>query len=166
MKRVLQLVSRDEPGGVQVLTRMIAEGLNARGVQITTLALAGEGSLPARLAHLARVMGALLFGRYDAVFSYHAAAGVIAAIFGAIGRIPLRAVHQTAMPHAVRAHWRWLDRCCGTLGLHSHIIANSRATEAAFANYPAPYRVRIRIIAHGVIPLPQPKFAFDWRITL
>ncbi|HTM77868.1 MAG TPA: glycosyltransferase family 4 protein [Devosia sp.] len=166
MTRVLQLVSRDEPGGVQVLTRMIGDGLAARGSTVTTLALAVEGGLPARLAQLGRVMGALLFGRYDAVLSYQAAAGIMAATLGWAGRIPLRAVHQTAMPHAVRPHWRWLDCCCGTLGLHSHIIANSHATAKAFAAYPAPYRSRIHVILHGVSPLPAPKFVFDWRATL
>jgi len=164
--RVLQLVTRDEAGGVQVLTRSVEAGLRVRGIEVTTLALSIGGSMRARLGHLWTIVRLLVFGRYDAVLSYHAAAGAMAALFGWIGRIPTRAVHQTAMPHAVRPHWRLLDRWCGVLGLHTQIIANSRATELAFAGYPAGYRSRLRIIAHGVPPLPHAGNRFDWRIAL
>lgn len=166
MTRVLQLVTRDEPGGVQVLTRMIDAGLRDRDIEVVTLALDIGGKLPTRLAHAVNVVQALLMGRYDAVLSYQAAASVVAAVFGWIGRIPVRAVHQTAMPHAVRPYWRLLDLCCGALGLHTTIIANSRATELAYASYPDTYRTRLRTILHGVSPLPRPKFSFNWRSAL
>ncbi len=166
MMRVLQLVTHDTPGGVQVLTRIIEAGLQDRGVEVTTLALDSGGSLRTRLGHGLGVLRALLLGRYDAVLSYQAAAGIVAAGLGWVGRIPIRAVHQTAMPHAVRPHWRLLDLCCGALGLHTAIIANSRATERAFAQYPGAYRARLRTILHGVPPLPLPKFAFNWRAAL
>ncbi|MDB5537446.1 MAG: hypothetical protein JWQ65_2321 [Devosia sp.] len=165
MTRILQLVTRDEPGGVQVLTRMIDAGLRDRDIEVATLALDIGGKLPARLAHMFKVMLALLVGRYDAVLSYQAAS-VVAAVCGWIGRIPVRAVHQTAMPHAVRHHWRLLDLCCGALGLHTVIIANSRATELAYVSHPAAYRARLRTILHGVSPLPRPKFSFNWRSAL
>jgi glycosyltransferase involved in cell wall biosynthesis len=45
---------------------------------------------------------------------------------------------------------RWLDRLTGTLGFYTANIVNSRATEAAFADYPARYRRDMLLIEHGV----------------
>lgn len=65
----------------------------------------------------------------------------------------------------MRPAWRWLDRCWGRLGLHTHIVANSKATLGAVARYPQAYRQRSRLIRHGVTPLPAPQRR-DWRREL
>lgn len=156
MSRVLQLVSRDEPGGVQVLANMIADGLTARGHGVTTLALS-EG--------IGAVMRAALSGQYDAIFSYQVAAGIVGSALGRIGGVPRRVTHLTALPSAMRPHWRWLDRQAGFWGLHSAIIANSGATAASVASYPLAYRQRLLRIDHGVAPLPPPA-PLDWRALL
>lgn len=143
---LLLLVTRDEQGGVQILTRMIASGLAGEDIVVTTLALA-DGPF-AILRHI-------LFRRPDAVFTFHAAASVIGCTLAAMSGISLRAAHQTAMPHAVRPHWRLLDRLCGRLGLYSHVVANSTATGWSFLSYPKPYRNRLVLIPHGVEPLPS-----------
>lgn len=156
MSRVLQLVSRDEPGGVQVLATMIADGLTARHHSVTTLALAdGVGA----------VTRAALSGQYDAIFSYQVAAGIVGSLLGGIGGVRRRVTHLTAVPIAIRPHWRWLDRQAGLWGLHSQIIANSGATAASVASYPPPYQHRLLRIDHGVAPLPAPA-AVDWRARL
>lgn len=156
MSRVLQLVSRDEPGGVQVLATMIADGLTQRAHQVTTLALAdGVGA----------VTRAALRGQYDAIFSYQVAAGIVGSLLGRMGGVRRRVTHLTAVPAAMRGHWRWLDRQAGLWGMHSEIIANSGATLASVEAYPPPYRHRLLRIDHGVAPLPEPA-AVDWRARL
>ena len=156
MSRVLQLVSRDEPGGVQVLATMIADGLTRRDHQVTTLALAdGVGT----------VTRAALRGHYDAIFSYQVAAGILGSVLGRMGGVRRRVTHLTAIPGAMRGHWRWLDRQAGLWGLHSEIIASSGTTLASVAAYPPPYRHRLLRIDHGVAPLPAPA-AIDWRARL
>ena len=162
--RVLLLVTRDDIGGVRVLTDMIGEGLAGAGCDVKTRALIG-GSGVGRLVHLAGVARDLLSGGYDAVFSFHAAASVVAGLIGSIARVPVHAAHLTAIPSAIRPHWRLVDRLIGTMGGHTHIVANSRATEAAFAGYPTAYRDRMIAIPHAVSPLPV-KGETDWRSRL
>lgn len=159
MSRVLQLVTRDEPGGVRVLTHMVAEGLAARGHVVTTLALRGEdGSILPVVTEIAR-------GRYHAILSYQVAASLIGHAAGWLARVPVRAANLTAIPSAMRPVWRWLDRCWGMCGLHSVVVANSAATLSAVARYPQRYRERLRLIPHGVLPLPAPG-ATAWRHAL
>ena len=162
--RVLQLVSRDDVGGVRVLSEMIGQGLSREGIEVETLALIG-GSGFGRIGHVLRTMGRVATGRYDAIFAYHAAASVVAGTVGAIAGVPHRLSHLTAIPSAIRPHWRWLDSVVGTLGGYSAIIANSTPTVAAFADYPAGYRERVHLIPHGVAPLPIGD-ATDWRRQL
>ena len=162
--RVLQLVSRDDVGGVRVLSEMIGEGLAREGASVETLALIG-GSGAGKIGHLLRVVARVASGRYDAIFAYHAAASVVAGTVGAIAGVPHRLSHLTAIPSAIRPHWRALDRMVGSLGGYSAIIANSTPTAAAFAAYPAAYRERMRLIPHGVPPLPGGE-TVDWRQRL
>lgn len=150
---LLQLVTRDEPGGVQVLTHMVAEGLKGQGHHVETLPLSGN---------LSAVAAAILSRRYDAILSYQVAASLFGSALAALAGISLRTTHLTAIPSAMRPHWRLLDRLWGQFGIHSTIIANSAATLASIATYPAAYQRRTLLIAHGVSPLPAPG-DIDWR---
>lgn len=156
MSRVLQLLSHAEPGGVLTLAAGIAAGLEARGHVVHTRNLRDHGG---------EILRALPAGRYDAVLSYQVAASLAAALLGRAGGVPVRITQLTAIPSAMRPHWRWLDRLFGTLGLHTHIVANSAATAETVATYPAAYRARLRLIPHGVAPLPAGR-GEDWRQTL
>ncbi|KFC70684.1 Glycosyl transferase group 1 [Devosia sp. LC5] len=151
--KVLQVVTRDEPGGVQVLTEMIAEGLTRRGHEIETIAMAGN---------LRRLASTILSRRHDALLSYQVAAGIFASALAFPAGIRLRATHLTAIPAAMRPHWRLLDRLWGQYGIHSTIIANSAATQLSIAAYPDSYRRRTFLIPHGVTPLPMPHNT-NWR---
>ncbi|UJW84815.1 glycosyltransferase family 4 protein [Devosia sp. SL43] len=159
MSRVLQLVTRDEPGGVRVLTRMVEAGLSARGHDVTTLALRGEGG------SVAKVIAAIRSGGYDAILSYQVAASLVGHAAGWIAGVRVRATHLTAIPSAMRPAWRWLDRLWGSIGLHTDVIANSTATLASVADYPLAYRHKLRLIRHGVAPLPE-QLRRDWRHAL
>jgi glycosyltransferase involved in cell wall biosynthesis len=164
--RVLQLVSRDEPGGVQVLTRMIEAGFSARGIEVDTLALIRQGTTGERLSHLGHVARRIAAGRYDAIFSYHAAAGLVMATVGRAAGVGKRLSHLTAMPDAIHARWRALDKLAGATGGYSEVIANSAATAAAFSDYPAAFTRRIHTIPHGVVPVPAPLRQVDWKERL
>lgn len=155
MKRVLQLVTRDEPGGVRVLAETVAEGLRQRGHVVETVALRGE------FRSALRAIG----GRHDAILSYQVAASLVGSLLGWCRGVRVRATHLTAIPSAMRPGWRVLDRQWGRVGLHTAIVANSRTTESAVAAYPAGYRARLRLIRHGVRALPAPS-GFDWRAQL
>ena len=153
---VLQVVTRDEPGGVQVLTQMVADGLQRRGHEVETMAMAGN---------LSRLASAILSRRHDAILSYQVAAGIFASALALPSGISLRAAHLTAIPAAMRPHWRLLDRLWGQAGIHSTIIANSVSTQLGIATYPEAYRRRTLLIPHGVAPLPAPNNT-NWRHRL
>lgn len=154
--RVLQVVTRDEPGGVQVLTQMVADGLQNRGHQVQTLAMAGN---------LPRLASAILSRRHDAILSYQVAAGIFASALALPAGISLRCAHLTAIPSAMRPHWRLLDLLWGQSGIHSTIIANSVSTQHSVASYPEAYQRRTLLIPHGVAPLPAPNNT-NWRHRL
>ena len=165
-RRILQLVSRDEAGGVQILTRMVETGFAARGIEVETLALIRPGSMRERLSHLARVATRVARGRHDAIFSYHAAAGLVMASVGRLAGARKRLSHLTAMPDAIRPRWRVMDKLAGISGGYTEVIANSAATASAFADFPAAFTKRIHTIPHGVIPVPAPLRQLDWRKRL
>jgi len=158
--RVLQIVHGREAGGVKTLSEIIRDGLGSRGVAIETAVMfpAPDAAVLARLVGTWRVARRILTARHDAVIAYQPAASILTGLVGWIARCPRRIVHQTALPSEVKTPLRWLDRVLGTLGLYTANIANSRATAAAFASYPARYRRGVTMIEHGV-PVPQPKRA-------
>ena len=162
--RVLQLVTRDDVGGVRVLSEVIGDGLRREGMAVETLALVG-GSGVARIGHLVRVLKQVATGRHDAIFAYHPAASVVMGTLGRLMGVPRRLSHLTAVPEAMRPHWRLLDGLLGSTGGYTDIIANSTPTAQAFGTYSDAYRQRMRLIPHGVAPLPNGSDV-DWRDRL
>lgn len=156
MSRILQLLSHAEPGGVLTLAETIAQGLRARGHAVHTRTLRDSGQ---------EILRTVPRGHYDAVISYQVAASLAGALLGRAGGVPTRITQLTAIPAAMRPHWRYADRLFGTLGLHTHIVANSTATAETIGAYPAAYRARLRLIPHGVTPLPE-GIGEDWRQKL
>lgn len=164
--RVLQLVSRDDVGGVRVLSSMIGQGLRERGLEVDDLALIGPGGTARKIVHLGRVAVQIATGRYDAILAQHAAASVVTGIIGSLTGTPVRISHLSAIPQAIRGHWRVIDRLLGSFGAYTAIVSNSLATTEAFGAYPPAYRARIRLIAHGVAPLRKGADHTDWRARL
>jgi glycosyltransferase involved in cell wall biosynthesis len=149
--RVLQIVHGLEAGGVKTLSELIGGGLTSRGfaVETATMFPATDASLVRKAAGTLRVAWRMLTGRYDAIIAYQASASILTGVVGRLTRAH-RIVHQTALPTAVKAPMRWLDRIAGTLGLYGANVVNSQATAAAFAAYPARYRRALVTIDHGV----------------
>src|SRR5262249_34074385 len=94
--------------------------------------------------------------RYDAIIAYQASGSILTGMVGRLAGCPHRIVHQTALPSEVKAPMRWLDRLAGTLGCYTANIANSKATLAAFARYPARHLRAMAFIEPGVrAPCPR-----------
>ena len=153
--RVLQLIHSNEAGGVEALANIIAGGLARHGVPVETHFLypafaVGKGvKIRGMLATAAR----LVKERPDIVIAYQSTASAITGLIGRLVGIRTRIVHQTAMPEAVHPLVRMLDKTAGSFGFYTVNIANSAATDAAFAAYPARYRANMRRIEHGLAPL-------------
>jgi L-malate glycosyltransferase len=164
--RVLQLVTHDRLGGVRTLATMVEAGLVERGFTVDTRALTSERGHVHFFADLWKVVAYALGGRYDAILTYQAAASVLGNLLGWMGRVPIRAAHQTAAPEGIRPHWKLLDRLFGSWGIYTHLVSNSAATTASFASWPAAYLNRFVLIPHGVDPLPPAPGEIDWRSRL
>ena len=164
-RRILQLVTHDGLGGIRTLVEMLETDLRAEGFAVDTMALTTERGGLTPIADMSRVAGAILSGRYDAIFTYQAAASLFGNLLGTLRGVPLRAPHQTAAPEGIRPHWRALDRMFGTIGIYTHIVSNSGATSDSFAAWPKPYRDRFVLIPHGVDAI-APSGVTDWRATL
>ena len=154
--RVLQIVHGNEAGGVKTLAEIIGGGLTARGITVETAVLFPGAGLSAKLAGTWRVVRRIFAGRHDAIIAYQPSASILTGVIGWLARRPRRIVHQTALPGEIKASMRRLDRIVGALGLYTANIANSHATAAAFAQYPARYRRAMSMIEHGVAA-PQPR---------
>ena len=160
MAKVLQLLHSDEKAGVELLADLIGKDLATAGADVETLFL-----YPAFSAgRLAKLKGLLLGAwqiirfRPDMLVTYQPTASVLAGLLGRVIGCRRRVVHQTAKPSAMHPVSRRLDRFIGGRGFYTANIANSTATLAEFADYPAAYRAGLRLIEHGVSP-PRPRFS-------
>jgi glycosyltransferase involved in cell wall biosynthesis len=151
---ILQILHDRERGGVQTLAAMIEDGLVPHDVTFETVYLFPRPGLPT----LAKLRCAWAMARriarrdYDALVAYQATASILTGAVGALAGCRLRIVHQTATPGETAWPVRLVDRLAGTLGLYTVNIANSAATSAEFANYPARYRRAMVLIEHGLDP--------------
>jgi glycosyltransferase involved in cell wall biosynthesis len=150
--RVLQVLHDDERGGVQILAGMIEAGLSSHRSEFATAYLYPGPALPVftKLACVFTMMRRIWRGDFDALVAYQSTASILVGFVGWLRGCRLRIVHQTCTPVETAAPLRLLDKLAGTLGLYSVNVANSAATEAAFAGYPARYRRAMVLIEHGI----------------
>ncbi len=150
--RILQVLHDDERGGVQMLAAMIEAGLSSHRFAFETAYLYPRPGLPAftKLACVFTMMRRIWCGDFDALVAYQSTASILVGVVGRLRGCRLRVVHQTCTPSETAAPLRLLDKLVGTLGFYSVNVANSAATEAAFAGYPARYRRAMVLIEHGI----------------
>jgi glycosyltransferase involved in cell wall biosynthesis len=155
--RILQVLHDNECGGVQMLAGMIEAGLSSRRFEFETAYLYPRPALTvsAKLACIFTMMRRIWCGNFDALLAYQSTASILVGVVGWLRGCRLRIVHQTCTPAETAAPLRLLDKLVGALGFYSVNVANSAATEAAFAGYPARYRRAIVLIEHGV-DMPTP----------
>lgn len=157
-RRVLQLVHSDDKGGVEALAEMVGAGLAANGADVATRFLypgASAGCM-SKLVGMVRIAGLIAGARPDVLIAYQSTASVLAGLVGRLAGVPIRIVHQTAMPEGVHPFVRRLDRWAGAAGLYTVNVVNSAACAAEFAGYPARYRQSLTLLPHGLAPLPPP----------
>lgn len=153
--RALQILNSPDPGGVLSLSQSIADGVASHGIDIETIFLTPRASMSA----WAKLKGALsaarhiIRGNYEAVIAYQAWPSIVVGLAGLIARRPRLIVHQTTIPSATAVPVRLLDRLIGSLGLYPVNVVNTDFTRNEFANYPPAYRMRLKLIEHGV-PYP------------
>jgi glycosyltransferase involved in cell wall biosynthesis len=154
-RTVVQIVHAEAGGGVETLARMIEAELIGRGFAIETRVLYPRPDLPAakKLAAVVNMAWQLLRNPPDALIAYQSTASLLIGGVGALRR-RRRIVHQTALPAETTAALRILDRLAGAAGLYSANVLNTAATAAAFAGYPRRYLRHVRLIEHGIAPLP------------
>jgi glycosyltransferase involved in cell wall biosynthesis len=150
--RILQILHDHERGGVQVLADTIEAGLSPHRIAFETTHLFPRPGLPpwAKLACAWRTARRIWREDYDALLAYQATASILVGAVGWLRGCRLRIVHQTCTPGETAALIRWLDKLVGTFGLYTANIANSAATAAEFARYPAFYRRAMILIEHGL----------------
>lgn len=165
---MLQLVHSFDHGGVETLATMVGDGLRARGIAVRTYFLypRSGGGRASKLAALGKAARVIRAERPDVLIAYQSTASVLSGVVGRLAGVPVRIVHQTAMPEGVDGVMRRLDRWAGGAGLYSVNVVNSEACAAEYAGYPARYRQRLRLIPHGLAPLEARRTASDTRSRL
>lgn len=158
MPKVLQVLHSDEKSGVEALAAMIGGDLALAGADVETYFLYPSFSAGKATKLLGAVRGLrhIIRSHPDMILTYQATASVLAGVAGRAMGCRLRVVHQTAKPSVTHPVSRWLDRVAGANEFYTVNIANSQATLAEFADYPAKYKDRMRLIEHGVTP-PCPR---------
>jgi glycosyltransferase involved in cell wall biosynthesis len=151
-KQVLILIHSDEGGGVEYLAGVMRSDLVSKGAQVDVHFLYANGrqSKLRKLGGIAKTAWEIIRRRPDVLVSFQPTASTLAGLVGLLSGCRARIVHQSNMPGDSDPVARVLDRAFGSIGLYSVIIANSKATEAAFTDYPAAYRRRMIRIEHGV----------------
>jgi glycosyltransferase involved in cell wall biosynthesis len=155
--RILQILHDRERGGVQTLAREIESGLSPHSYEFVTDYLYSSSGLPlsSKLSCVLAMAGRIWRGDFDALIAYQSTASVLVGIAGWLAGCRWRIVHQTCTTAEMALPSRFLDRLAGTIGLYTVNIANSAATAAEFARYPAAYRRSMVLIEHGLdAPVP------------
>jgi glycosyltransferase involved in cell wall biosynthesis len=147
--RVLQVLHDAERGGVQTLAAIMASGLSSPRFAVETAYLYPRPAL-SMFGCVFTMMRRIWRGDFDALVAYQSTASILIGVVGWLRGCRLRIVHQTCTPAETAAPLRLLDKIAGTLGLYNVNVANSAATEAAFAGYPVRYRRAMVLIEHGI----------------
>jgi glycosyltransferase involved in cell wall biosynthesis len=155
-----------ENSGTQEISRVLSEGLAVRGYDVTELFFVSTTSFlhsgpnviacalePGRgvLYHIR--MALLAFTqirrqRPDVILCMQWGGNMLAAFVAPFAGFPVTIANQFTAP-TVPPLARWIDRVQGTLGSFARIVANSRAIQEGYADYPQGYRERLVRIDHG-----------------
>ncbi len=166
-RRVLLLQTQAENAGAQEITRILGKGLSARGYEVFNLfffrksasfeeppntlycASSRPGTPLALLRMLWTLRRHLRDVKPDAVLTFQHFGNVIG---GGVSRLVCRApVIANQVSSAMSMSWpvRAADIVMGTTGFFNFITLNSQHMQDEYARYPAPYRARMKHVAHG-----------------
>jgi hypothetical protein len=166
-QRVVLVQTQAENAGAQEVSRLLGRGLTARGHEVFNIfffrksdsfdeppntfycAPVRPGNPLAVLQMLWRLARQLRTIRPDAVLTFQHFGNVLG---GLVSRLTCGApVIANQVSSAMSMSWpvRAADILMGSLGVFDCITLNSQHMQGEYAGYPAPYRLRIRHVAHG-----------------
>jgi glycosyltransferase involved in cell wall biosynthesis len=166
-RRVVLVQTQAENAGAQEISRLLGAGLTARGYEVFNLFFfrksasfdeppntfycspSRPGNPLALLRMLWRLSRHIRAIRPDAVLTFQHFGNVIG---GSVSRLVSRApVVANQVSSAMSMSWavRAADIVMGSVGFFKCITLNSLAMEHEYAWYPAPYRSRMKHVAHG-----------------
>ena len=165
--RITLVQTQAENAGAQEISRILAQGLEARGhqvqqmfffrrtasfdaVQNASVVCPTRPSSPwALLRFLLRLRRMLREARPDAVLTFQHYGNVIGAPVARAAGCRVVVANQVSAGAVVHPLVRWADALLGSLGFYGSIVINSSETEAAYGRYWRAYRRLIRHIDHG-----------------
>jgi glycosyltransferase involved in cell wall biosynthesis len=167
MRRVVLVQTQGENAGAQEISRLLGAGLTARGYEVFNLFFfrksdsfdeppntfycsPGRPGNPLALLRMLRMLGRDIRAiKPDAVLTFQHFGNVIG---GGVSRLVSRApVIANQVSSAMSMSWpvRAADIAMGSVGFFKCITLNSLAMQHEYARYPAPYRSRMKHVAHG-----------------
>lgn len=167
----LFLITHTAPGGTWEVLDMLRRDFERRGIDVTVVAFyRGAGHAPARgvdatllpgdrigprdaFGLVLRLLRLLIAIRPTAVLSFMPAANVLGALLALMAGVPRRFPTQHQPAPTLSPWLRLPDRWLGTLGVYTRILTVARSIETSFADHPAAYRRRIRVIPNALAPI-------------
>ncbi len=146
------VLNSDQGGGVEKLAQQIGARLEREGARIDTQILYPDEAA-GKLSKIAALFrGALRYLRTpaDVTITFQPTAASMMGVLGPLKRCRVRIAHRANLPEITAAGPRLADRLIGSLGGFTINVANSTATEEAYAHYPERYRARMARIDHGI----------------
>jgi glycosyltransferase involved in cell wall biosynthesis len=166
-RRILLIQTQAENAGAQEISRLVGAGLTARGDDVhhlfffrktrsfdeppnTTYCAPHRPGTPLAFLRFLWTLGRRIRQvRPDAVLTFqHYGNAIGGAVSKLVSPAPVIANQVTArwtMPWLLRA----ADVAMGSLGLFQCITVNSLDMQREYSSYPAPYRARMKHVAHG-----------------
>jgi glycosyltransferase involved in cell wall biosynthesis len=177
--RVMLIQTQAENAGAQEISRILAEGLTARGYEVRQLFFfrrtdafdadpTAAFCVPSRpsgplslLRFLWRLHAEIRAFRPDVVLCFQHYGNIIGAPVARLAGAARIIANQNSATLTAPAWARHADRWIGTLGVFTSIVVPSRDSEAEYAGYPGRYRERLVRIGHGfegkASPLGKPE---------
>jgi glycosyltransferase involved in cell wall biosynthesis len=168
--KIVQVQTQAEAAGAQRVSDMVGAGLRARGHEVRTVFMYRKtGAYDADpfadfiLDHRPRggrdllraILGLVAYMRRErpeAVISYQHYGNIFGTIAGRLAGARRLIANQSGAPGKHGGRLALLgDKLFGRFGLYDYSVVNSGWMAAQFADFPAPYRARIKRIDHGVM---------------
>ncbi len=165
--RILFVQTQAENAGAQEISRLIGQGLEARGFEVHHLFLyrvsaACDGLSNVVFVARERPSGPLRFGKFlwrlvreirrirpDVALCFQHYGNVIAAPAARLAGVPLVVANHVSARSTINTVVRKIDRMWGLCGVYHAITVNSKDLYRDYADYPARYRDLIAMIPHG-----------------
>lgn len=166
-KRLLFIQTQAENAGAQEISRLIGQGLMARGYEVHHLffyrVTDGCDALPnVTFVSQERPGGSLRFARFllrlratirrirpDVVLTFQHYGNVLGAPAARLAGAPDVIANHVSARATVGNAARLLDRIFGLIGVYRRITVNSRDLQRDYAGYPARYRRLMTLVPHG-----------------